>query len=197
MKQLNERQERILLSLKKLDFLNRDQLMKLHRLGKKRNANRILHDLSYYLSSFREGYQAIYYLNKEGREYVNSQKVRKKNSFVNHVLMRNDFYIFMGFPHEWINEAKVKDSKYSVVCDAWFKKGGLYHILEVDHTQKMKENKVKVAEYKNLYKSGEMAAHFGYFPKLIWITTTELRRKQLTELCKGLPCTVYTISDIR
>lgn len=194
---INERQERILLSLKKLDFLNREQLTKIHRLGKKRNANRVLASLSPYLSSFREQQSTIYYLNSEGRDYIDSQKVRQRNIFVGHVLMRNDFYIYSGFPHDWKNEVKIKDSKNTVICDAWFKKSGFYQFLEVDHTQKMKENRAKIEQYRGLLQNGELAGQLGYFPKLIWLTTTELRRQKLKELALGLPCTVYTLEDIR
>jgi hypothetical protein len=185
------------LSLKKLGFLNRDQLIKIHRLGKVRNANRILKDLSPYLSSYREEYSTIYYLNKEGREYVNSTKVRKKNNFVNHIIMRNDYYIYSGCPHERKNEMKIRDNKNSIICDSWFKKDGRFNCLEVDLTQKMKENRAKITQYINLFQNGAIEKHLGHFPTLIWITTTELRRKQLRELCKDLPCEVYTIDDIR
>ena len=193
---LNERQEKILLSLKKLDFLSREQLQKIHKLGKVRNANRILRELGSYLSSFRENYSTVYYLNKEGREYVNSKKIRRKNQFVNHVLMRNDFYIFAGYPHDWTNEMKVNDGQYAVICDAWFKSKGKYYFLEVDSTQKMKENREKIKQYKGLYSNGALKNHLSYFPTLIWVTTTELRRKQLKELC-DFPCEVYTLDDIR
>lgn len=186
-----------MLSLKKLDYLNRDQLSKIHRLGKVRNTNRILKDLSPYLSCFRDEYSTIYYLNKEGREYVNSNKIRKKNSFVGHVIMRNDFYIYMGYPSDWKNEVKIKDGEFQVICDAWFRRNDRYHFLEVDCTQKMKENRKKVEQYKGLLRNGAIEKHFGYFPRLIWLTTTELRRKQLTELCKDLPSEVYTINDIK
>lgn len=197
MKKLSERQEKILLSLKRLAYLNRDQLQKIHGLGKVRNTNRILYSLSPYLSSFREEYSTIYYLNKLGREYVNSTKVRKKNNFVNHIIMRNDFYIFMGFPHEWKNEMKMKDGQFSVICDAWFKSNGHFNCLEVDLTQKMKENKAKILQYKGLYKNGAIEKHLGHFPTLVWLTTTELRREQLKELCKDIPSVIYTINDIR
>jgi hypothetical protein len=182
--------------LKKLDFLSRDQLRKIHRLGKIRNTNRVLKELSPYLSSFREEYSTIYYLNKEGREYVNSTKVRKKNNFVNHVLMRNDFYIYTGFPHDWKNEVKVSDGQYTAICDAVFKQRK-YFFLEVDSTQKMKENRRKFEQYEGMLKNGDIKRHFGYFPTLVWLTTTELRRKQLEELCKDLPSQVLTIDDIR
>ncbi|MEH7482603.1 hypothetical protein V7157_16410, partial [Neobacillus drentensis] len=68
---------------------------------------------------------------------------------------------------------------------------------EVDSLQKMKENRSKILRYIRLFKNGAIKEHLGYFPLLIWITTTELRRKQLKELCKELPCVVYTINDIR
>lgn len=111
--------------------------------------------------------------------------------------MRNDFYIFAGYPSEWTNEMNVKDDKYSVICDAWFKKEGRFHFLEVDSTQKMKENKSKVEQYSGLFQAGHLKNHLGYFPSLIWLTTTEYRRKLLKELCKDLPSEVYTIEDIR
>jgi hypothetical protein len=184
--------------LKKQDFLNREQLTKMHRLGSVRNANRILKEMSPYLSSYREEYNStVYFLNKEGREYVNTDKVRRKNKFVNHYLMRNDFYIYMGYPHDWENEIKIGDGTFTIVCDSYFKKDGKYHFLEVDSTQKMAINKKKVEQYKGLMREGKIANHLGHFPKLMWLTTTELRRKQLTLLCKGISYAVYTINDIR
>lgn len=184
--------------MRKLDFLNREQLTRIHRLGSVRNANRILKEMSPFLSSFREEYfSTVYFLNKEGREYVNSEKVRRKNKFVNHYLNRNDFYIYMGCPHDWENEIKVSNKSFTVICDSYFKKDGKYQFLEVDSTQKMNVNKKKIEQYRGLMRDGELSRHLGYFPKLIWLTTTELRRKQLTSLCKGLPYAVYTINDIK
>lgn len=183
--------------MKKLDYLNREQLQLIHRLGKKRNANRILKELSPFLSSYREDYSTIFYLNKDGREYVNSEKIRKKTNFVQHVIMRNSFYIYAGFPTEWKNEMKLSDGHNTVICDAWFKLNGKYQILEVDLHQNMKENKNKIERYKGLFKNGAVKEHFGYFPKIIWLTTTELRKKKLIELCKGLPYAVYTTNDIK
>jgi hypothetical protein len=185
------------LSLKKLDYLNRDQLQIIHRLGKVRNTNRILNELSPYLSSYREEYSTIYYLNSAGREYVRSDKIRKKTNFVQHVIMRNDFYIYEGFPSEWKNEMQLTDGENTVVCDAWFKRNGKYHILEVDHMQPMKENRKKIEKYRELYENEITEEHFGYFPMLIWLTTTDLKKKKLTEMCKGLPYAVYTIEDIK
>ncbi|MDQ0975898.1 hypothetical protein QFZ31_005776 [Neobacillus niacini] len=197
MKPLNKRQEQILLSLKKLDYLDRDQLNRIHRLGTIRNTNRILKQLSNYLSSYREDYSTIYYLNKEGREYVTSEKIRKKTNFVNHVIMRNQFYIYAGFPSKWKNEMKLSDREISIVCDAWFKANGKYHILEVDYQQTMKENRNKIEKYRGLYTNKSMESKLGHVPPLLWLTTTELRKKKLVELLKGLPYGVYTINDIK
>lgn len=194
---MNQRQEAILLSLKKLDFLNRDQLSQIHNLGKVRNTNRILNQLSPYLAKFRDEYSTIYYLSKEGREYVNSKKIRRKNQFVNHVIMRNHFYIFANCPVEWDNEIKISDHDFTVICDAIYKSNKKQYFVEVDSIQKMKENRTKIKQYLGLKNNGLLEKYFGYFPTLIWITTTELRRKQLNELCKDLPSKIYTLNEIK
>ncbi|MFJ6414992.1 replication-relaxation family protein [Terribacillus saccharophilus] len=195
MKNLSQREENILLLLKKLDFLNRDQLIKLFSLGSVRNANRILGGMKDYLSSYREGYQTIYYLNKEGRDYVDSQKVRKKGNYADHCIARNDFYIFAGRPADWKNEIEVSDGQTTVICDAMFKSKGQGHFLEVDLQQSMAENRKKIASYKTLYERGLSIE--GKRPTLIWLTATELRRKQLTQACEGLPFKVFTQQDIQ
>lgn len=84
-KQLNQRDEKILLLLKKFDFLTRDQINSYFKLGTIRNASYVLRNLSDYLMIIRGGYQSIYYLNKFGREYVDCEKIRKKSSNVKHV----------------------------------------------------------------------------------------------------------------
>jgi hypothetical protein len=197
MKPLNQRQENILLSLKKLDFLNREQLRHMHRLGQVRNCNRILKGLEPFIYHFREAYSNVYYLSKDGREYVGSKKVLKKNSFVGHTLMRNDFYVYSGLPTNWKNEMKISDGEYTLICDVLFRSNGKYQFLEVDNTQKMIENRKKIEQYKGLYANKKLEDHLKHFPTINWLTTTELRRKQLTDLCDGLPCKVYTITDIR
>ena len=58
----------------------------------------------------------------------------------------------------------------------------------------MKVNRDKINRYKDLMPS--LIQQFGYIPTLVWLTTTELRRKQLVEACEGLKCQVYTMDDI-
>lgn len=157
----------------------------------------MLSDLSPYLHSFREGYSSVYYLSSKGREYVGSKKKRRKNQFVNHVLMRNEFYLFAKCPSDWRNELKIKDGVDTLIVDAFFKSNNKYHFLEIDSTQKMKINKEKIETYKRMFKRGALESHFKHFPPLIWLTTSQLRKKQLKELCKELPHVVYCLEEIK
>lgn len=193
--QLSLRDEQILLLLKKFDFLTRDQLNSYFKLGTVRNTNYVLRNLSEYLMTIREGYQSIYYLSREGREYVDCDKIRKKGGHVQHVVMRNEIWLHFKCPKDWRNEVKISDEKTSVVADAVFTRNGFYHFLEVDNLQSMKENRAKINRYKELLDS--LVKQFGYFPTLVWLTTTEHRRKQLESACNGLNFKVFTINDIQ
>lgn len=195
MKRLSNREERILLLLQKFDFLTRDQLNRYFQLGTVRNTNKTLGRLSDYLMSIREGYQSIYYLSKEGRAYVNCDKVRKKGGHVMHTVMRNEFWLFFNCPPDWKSEIKVSDGQATVIVDAMFTRNGFQHFLEVDNLQTMKENHEKIKRYKSLLES--LVKRYGYYPTLVWVTTTEHRRKQLEEFCEGLKVKVYTINDIK
>ncbi|MEK5528532.1 replication-relaxation family protein [Viridibacillus sp. FSL R5-0468] len=198
MKPLSERQEQILLLLKKFDYLTRDQLRFYFGLKSVRNTNRVLNDLTHFISSIRDGYQSIYYLNKNGREYVCSEKIRKKGGHVQHSVMRNEFYQFYDCPQDWKNEVKVSDRKTTVIVDAMFTKLHTTHFLEVDNLQSMQENKLKINRYKDLFNDGALEQQLGHFPTLVWITTTELRRMQLKALCEELPVTkVFTYKEIK
>lgn len=179
--------------MKKLSFLTRTQLSRIHNLGGKRNTNRILDNLEPYLNHYRIGYNTVYYLNSEGREYVEAKRVLRKNQFVYHTIIRNDMYIFTGKPSYWRNEIKVGDSKETVICDALYKIGSTMKILEVDLTQKMAVNRKKIQSYADISK------RVKDFPVVVWLTCTELRRKQLTKACSdvGLKCEIYTLEDIQ
>lgn len=191
------RKETILLNLKKLDFLSRNQINKMHYLKSVRNTNRVLKEMQPYLSSFREGYDTVYYLNREGREMIGSEKVRKKTPQVRHFLMRNDFYIFVGQPAEWKQEIKITDGTTTVITDALYMKQGKYHFLEVDNEQMMVENRKKIDKYKAMQAAGVFQKQFGYFPKVIYLTTSEYRKKKLSGMLEGIPFEVYTHGDIK
>ncbi|MGE6487740.1 replication-relaxation family protein [Paenisporosarcina sp. NPDC076898] len=197
-KRLSNRDERILLLLKRFDFLTRDQLNRYFKFGTVRNTNKILERLSPYLLRIRDGYQSVYYLSKDGREYVGCEKIRKKGGHVQHAIMRNEYWLFVACPPDWKNEVKVSDGRATVIVDAMFMKQLQYHFLEVDNSQQMKENRIKIARYKELAQNGLIAQKLGHFPTVVWLTTTELRRKQLQEVCGGLPnVKVYTINELK
>jgi Replication-relaxation len=186
-----QRTENILLSLKKLDYLTRSQLQILHNLKGDRNANRVLKNLDEYISCFRHGLEKVYYLNKNGRERVQCEKVRKKTPNIQHFLIRNQFYIHMQRPSTWENEIKVSVGELSIVCDAKFEYKGTPCFVEIDISQPMVKNKSKIDKYK---KMKELTGDPFY---LIWVTELESRRYKLTQLCEGLVGKIYTFNDIK
>jgi Replication-relaxation len=186
------REEAILLSMKRLGYISRSQIQKIHNLGSDRNAQKILASMKQYLCSFREG-ETVYYLNSEGRDRVDSKAVRKKTMQAKHFLMRNEVYIAFGMPATWRNEVKKGTKKTGAfICDAEFNFDGKTYFVEVDHQQKMSANRLKVEKYKR-FRDASLVKNF----ELIWITTTEYRRQQLKKICQGIVHEVYTVTDFK
>ncbi|MFE8698007.1 replication-relaxation family protein [Cytobacillus sp. FJAT-53684] len=185
-----KRVEEILLSLKKCDFLSREQLQRMHKLGQDRNAQRVLSNMKEYLSHFLENKMKIYYLNAAGREMVQAEKKRTKNVQVNHYLMRNDLYIVKGRPSTWKNEVKISVNDISLIADAAFISNKLHHFIEIDYKQSMAKNIQKIKRYKKLSTSNPQFA-------LIWVTITPYRKKKLQQLCEGLSTKIYLWEDLK
>jgi hypothetical protein len=181
--QREKREEMILSSLEKLDYLSRSQLQRIHRLKGDRNARKVLQDMKEYVSSFKDG-ENIYYLNREGRERVGCKKIRKKTLQARHYLMRNELYIALNQPFTWENEMFIEN--IGIIADAMYINGGKHTFIEVDHLQKMSKNRLKIQKYRKL-------SNFD----LIWITTTEHRRKRLEKLCEGISTRAFTIEELR
>lgn len=151
-----------------------------------------------YLCSFREeGYGAVYYLNRLGRQMIGSQKVVRRTLQTRHALMRNDFFFFTGCPINWKHEVKVTDGTTSLVADVHFIKNRVHHVLEVDNTQSMAENAAKIKRYREMFHRGLFQREFGYFPTLHIVTVSRGRIKRFTDLCEGMPVKVYYSEDIR
>lgn len=188
---MKERQERILLSLKKLGYLSRSQLQTMHRLGGLRNANRVLSEMAPYLNSVRL-HENVYYLSAEGRERIGCNRVYKKTAQVRHYLLRNALYIAYGCPATWRNEIKLSvPGKLSIIADSLYMKDDRYVIVEVDVTQKMAANREKMRKYRELIEIGA----FKNAPAFIWITETPYRQAQLAKLCEGLQFRVHQAKD--
>lgn len=184
------RLEEILLSLKKCDYLSREQLQKMHRLGQDRNAQRILSNMHEFIAHFTEDKKKIYYLNSAGREMVQAERIRKKTPLVNHYLMRNDLFIVKGRPSTWENEVKISVKDITLIADAAFIFNKLHHFVEIDYKQSMAKNIQKIKKYRKLS---------TYNPQfsLIWVTNTPYRKKKIEELCKELNHEVYLWEDIK
>lgn len=183
-----------MLSLRKLDYLTIKQLKQLHDLKSDGNACRVMKQLELYVNHFFEG-QNVYYLNSKGREIVSSDKIRKKITNVDHYLMRNDLYIALGCPQSWQNEIKIisrsNKGNITVVTDAHFTHHSKHYLIEIDNTQKMSKNRIKIDKYRRLIERNA----FKGMPTIMWVTTTKYRQKKLLELCDGLDVKVYFQSD--
>ncbi|MGE8082093.1 hypothetical protein [Peribacillus loiseleuriae] len=73
-----------------------------------RNANRVLNDMAEYLGTFRHEGNIVYYLNKNGRERIQHDVIRKKTPNIQHFLVRNQLWMHLKRLHSWQNEAKIK-----------------------------------------------------------------------------------------
>ena len=185
-----QRIENILLSLRKFDYFTRSQLQRIHRLGGDRNANRILNDMGGYLGTFRHGLENVYYLNKDGRDRVGAEVIRKKTPNIQHFLLRNQLWIHLNMPRTWENEIKLSVGDISIISDAKFEKNGIKVFVEVDRTQPMSKNRAKIERYKKIKELTGESFH------LLWITELESRRPKLNELMAGLNGRVYTLKEI-
>lgn len=146
--------------------------------------------------------EKIYYLNKNGRERVGSNIIRKKinKTDISHYIMRNDFYIHRQ-PNQWRTEQSVSVGNVKVIPDVIFTQTVLekerYFFLEIDNTQKMINNRNKIDRYRKI-KAGEgFQNQFGYFPTLVWVTRSEGRKKELQRLCKDMKVEVFLWEEIR
>jgi Replication-relaxation len=188
---LTERQLKILYSLNSLGALSRSQIQYMFDLGSKRNANRVLQSIRDYVNR-KALKEYVYYLNKKGAEMIGGQVTVTGNSPLQHIVMRNDIYIFYHYPHDWKVEAKTRwiegGKEYSIVSDARFTYHGQMYFLEVDIQQKMAENKRKVEKYAYLFRFIERQ-QIGE-PILLWYTVSEVKKRQLEAWCKeyGVAC---------
>lgn len=142
----------------------------------------------------------VYYLNKKGREMIGSdQKVLNANMQINHILMRNELYIFMQ-PADWQIEEAIKDSEGNILIkpDALFL-FDKWMFVEIDNTQKMIVNKKKIERYAQIKNSNIMHKSLGYFPQLVFLTKSDKRKERLVKMCReqNVRHIVYTVDDVK
>jgi len=198
------RQEEILQSFEVLRFATREQLQRIHDLKSDRNALKILNQMKDFFHIQVHNGMNVYYLSKKGRDTIGSDQEMKWSLQVEHHLLRNEFYIHFNCPSDWRVEHEIVfkpkglvTTEKRIVADASFTDKGIFHLLEVDRTQSMLENKEKIDRYAEL--NPLLLERFNHKPILIFYTTTEIRRKKLKEYCevKGLTCRIYTKEDFR
>ncbi|WP_240371668.1 replication-relaxation family protein [Anoxybacteroides rupiense] len=179
--------------MSELGALSRSQLQHMFDLGSKRNANRILQQMSEYLHHVRLS-ENIYYLNKKGRELVGAKKEFRKNGQLEHTLMRNDIYIFYHYQKTWKSECKTEwkenGKEHRIISDARFTYHDQLYFLEVDLQQQMAKNKQKIEQYASLFRVIQRQ-QIGE-PILLWYTVSQTRKEKLEKWCKehGVQCEV-------
>lgn len=182
--------ESILWSLKRFDYLTQAQIQAIHDLKGDRNANRVLNSMSEYICSFRNGLEKVYYLNKNGRDFVDSNVVRKKTANVLHFITRNQLWIYMRRPIDWENEVQIKAGDISIVCDAKTSQNGIPAFIEVDISQPMQVNKAKIEKYKKIQRLSKDPFY------VVWVTKFPSRKQKLMDLSAGLNGHVFTVEEI-
>lgn len=185
----------ILCSLDKYGFLTTSQIQRLHGLGGRRNATRILNDMGDLLNSFQLD-EKVFYLSAKGRKEIGSTIVRKRTLQTPHQLLRNDVFIHYR-PEYWKPEFKISWSDKSIIPDAVFRHQDQYVFLEIDFTQTMSQNERKIALYRELHESGLFQKKYGHFPRIMFVTVTESRINKLQSLLDGLIHEVLNANDVR
>ncbi|MEK4883697.1 replication-relaxation family protein [Bacillus sp. FSL W8-0223] len=198
-----ERTEMLLKTIDQLGVMTVRQLQRIHDLGSYRNACRIVSQLEPYLHVTR-GREKIFYLNKDGRELIGSDKEVKKSMQIEHKLLLNEAYIYFGCPSDWITEYRIEHEeeitdiivrigsgksvmKKIVIADAYF----AGNVIEIDNTRHMKDNLKKIANYKEIFKLKKIN------PRLHFFTTTNHRKQKLEKWLSGMDHQVLTFDEIK
>jgi hypothetical protein len=120
-----------------------------------------------------------------------------------HMLLANDAFIYYNCPSDWkreyVIETEQKDdysfaiqvkgvtlaTKKKIVPDAVFSSNGYIHLVEIDNTRSMQDNRKKIEKYKEMW--DDIRKQFGSQPKLCIFTLSDKRRKDFLQLCGKLP----------
>ena len=143
----------------------------------------------------------VYYLNKNGCDYLGIEDERRWVQSVEHYLMRNDLYIHYEMPPGFQIEAEITINGGLVSkilrADGYFVKDGLHYFLEVDRMQKMVENKKKIELYSEL--GPLMLKKYETHPYIVFFTNSQFRQQKLSQWCKehNVKCSVYTKDDLK
>lgn len=204
---MNLRIESLLLTIDRLGMAKIKHLQRIHDLKSYRNACRVVRQLEPYTHQVFHEREKIIYLNKEGRELIGSKKEVKRTSYMSHTLLRNEAYLYFNCPLDWRTEHPLETqqkaltpfeiqvkgitpiSKKKVIGDAVFTRNGYLHIIEIDNTRNMSDNRKKIDLYKEILPNLNN-------PILYFFTQTEDRKRKLQGWLKGTRSEVKTFQEI-
>jgi Replication-relaxation len=187
-----------------LGFVSRSQLQIIHNLKSDRNALKVLGEMKEYLHvkpSPERSNENIYYLNKNGCEYVGQNEERRWVQSVEHYLMRNDLFIHYQQPNPFNIEPEIVlregMTQKIIKPDATFIRDNQYYFLEVDRTQKMNENKKKLESYAELFPL--IKSTLKQTPILVFYTLSHIRKDKISGWCNemNLPFEIICRDDLR
>jgi hypothetical protein len=190
-----KQKERILLSLSKLEIMNRNMISRLLNVGIRR-VNVLMGELYQEgLIKRVEGVNGrIYKLSKRGAELMGVEYLHGW-SLLDHRIMRN--WILLKESRFEIERAM--DIGGKVIRPDAIIIGSVWKFVEVDRTQKWKANIDKLERYAAIKKNRAFQKKYGHFPTLIWIVEKESRKPKIKEACRALNlhCEVYTKGEIQ
>lgn len=139
-------------------------------------------------------HENVYYLSKKGAEQVGVEPIKKSNQ-IEHVLLRNQAWMFLNFPAWYLEqpiELTIKGKNKKLIPDAQYIQDTLY-CIEIDNQQRLIKNKEKLEMYgelNKLYESKEKKKIVVRF-----FTTCQSRKKKLEEIAgkNKVVCEVYVI----
>lgn len=199
------RTEQILQVIDQLGVVSVKQLHDILKIGTYRHTCRIVSQLESYLHVSRSR-EKIVYLNKDGRQLIGSDNDVKKSVLFDHMLLSNQAYIYYDCPSDWKREYAIEieqepgfsfaiqvkglsvATKKKIIPDAVFTRDGYAHLVEIDNTRSMQDNRKKIEKYKEVWP--EIRKQFGMQPKLCIFTLSEKRKKEFAQLCGKLPCEI-------
>lgn len=136
----------------------------------------------------------VYYLSKKGAEQVGVEPVKKSNQ-IEHVLLRNEAWMFLNFPSWYLEhsiELTIKGKTRNLIPDAQYLHDTLY-CVEIDNQQRLIKNKEKLEMYSELNKLYEKDEN----KKIVvqFFTTCQSRKKKLEEIAgrNQVVCEVYVL----
>ncbi|KWW17950.1 hypothetical protein AS888_20785 [Peribacillus simplex] len=185
-------------------------LQQIHDLKSYRNACRVIKQLEPYIHVTFFGKEKVIYLNKAGRELIGSSKEVKRNSLMEHTLLCNEAYLHFNCPLDWKTEFRIESkeavptfgiqfmglspAKKKIVSDAAFNRNGYIHLIEIDNTRSMIDNRKKIDAYAEVLQ--ELKKNTA---PILNIFTTNIERKRKFELWikeKNIHGQVKTFSEI-